>query len=65
MSSLLSALQIYDGINPPYNSTVFFELHQVKGNYFVTITYNGEETVRKEWVPPELYNPVAIFLVTF
>mmetsp|Transcript_10097 Transcript_10097/g.30842 ORF Transcript_10097/g.30842 Transcript_10097/m.30842 type:complete len:439 (+) Transcript_10097:155-1471(+) len=40
VASLLSGLQIFDGANPPYNSTVIYELHTVKKQSYVTISYN-------------------------
>lgn len=43
VASLLSSLHIFDGKNPPYNSTIILELFQMDSDRFtIRIEYNGE-----------------------
>lgn len=40
LAALLSALGVFDGENPPYASSVVFELHKNEGKYSVKSFYN-------------------------
>ena len=43
VSAVLAALDVFDGVNPPYASIVIFELYQEDdGTYTVQFEYNGE-----------------------
>ncbi|XP_065201847.1 prostatic acid phosphatase-like [Planococcus citri] len=44
ISVLLTALEIYNGIPPPYSTSVIIELREKDGNYFVTILYKNSTT---------------------
>lgn len=40
LTGFLSALGVFNGINPPFASTLLFELHQEASIYFVKVIYN-------------------------
>ncbi|KAJ8906807.1 hypothetical protein NDN08_003293 [Rhodosorus marinus] len=42
VGALLAGMDVFDSINPPYNSTVIFELHEQKGEHYVRVQYNGQ-----------------------
>jgi lysosomal acid phosphatase len=41
VSAFLAALQLYDGIPPPYAATVFVELYQVNDSFVVEVSYKN------------------------
>lgn len=46
LAATLAALRVFDGIYPPYNSTIIWELHQSSnGTLFVRVEYNGKPLV--------------------
>lgn len=46
VSSTLAALRVFDGTNPPYNSTIIWELFKAhNGTLFVRVEYNGQPLV--------------------
>jgi len=41
LAGLLAAMEQFDGVNPPFASTLIFELHKKKGKPFVNILFNN------------------------
>lgn len=39
LSPLLDALGLFNGKIPPYAASLYFELHEISGNYFVKVLY--------------------------
>lgn len=48
ISVLLTALDIYNGIPPPYSTSVIFELRKKYDNYVVTILYRNSTTSKPD-----------------
>jgi hypothetical protein len=40
VAGFLSGLRLFNGVNPPFASTILFELHKIGSIYFVTVIYN-------------------------
>lgn len=44
MAAFLSALKVFDGIAPPYRSTVLLELHKIDGKPVIYLLYRNDTT---------------------
>lgn len=44
VAALLSALQVFNDVSPPYAAMVIAELHQVAGDYYVKLYYKNSTT---------------------
>ncbi|KAL7631270.1 UNVERIFIED_CONTAM: hypothetical protein RMT77_018428 [Armadillidium vulgare] len=59
VSILLNSMGVYNGIRPPFSSTVMIELHQIGKDYFVKIYYQNDTNLVNP--PHELTIPGCSF----
>ncbi|GAB6033404.1 mitochondrial acyl carrier protein [Chamberlinius hualienensis] len=44
LSAIMNGMGVYNGIDPPYAASLFFELHNQAGNYVVQMFYRNDTT---------------------
>lgn len=46
VAATLAAMRVFDGVNPPYNSTIIWELYkEYRGGYLVRVEYNNKPII--------------------